>query len=230
MDETPLDVHRSHIEAFLYIRYLVQVNCKKNKSRFAESSLDSPICKMVLLAFAPLLLAFAPPAAVQTGCVASQRTCQAPAMMAKGFGKAPPPPPPKPPPSTKKVARDAAAADFDRLKETGAPEYMVAVRTIDSAGEASEWMPVGGIAVPRSNSEDMAVSLAIFNNEDELLRGAYQAYPKLKTSKDKFEYGFKLKEFMQEDPWKVASQEKTRQSDNPFMQWFNQLDSPLNKD
>ena len=39
MDETPLDVHRSHIEAFLYIRYLVQVNCKKNKSRFAESSL-----------------------------------------------------------------------------------------------------------------------------------------------------------------------------------------------
>lgn len=124
---------------------------------------------VLLLGFAPLLLAFAPPAALQKGR-AAPRTCMGPVMMAKGFGKVPPPPPPKPPPSSKKMARDAAAADFDRLKSTGAPEYMVAVRTISSSGDISEWMTVGGIAVPRSNSEDMAVSMAIFNNEDELLR------------------------------------------------------------
>ena len=45
-------------------------------------------------------------------------------------------------------------------------------------------MPVGGLAVPRSNSVDTAVSMAIFNNEDELLKGAFRAFPKLKTSKD----------------------------------------------
>ena len=49
-------------------------------------------------------------------------------------------------------------------------------------------MPVGGLAVPRSNSVDTAVSMAIFNNEDELLKGAFRAFPKLKTSKDKMRF------------------------------------------
>lgn len=37
-----------------------------------------------------------------------------------------------------------------------------------------------------------------------LRRGAYKYFPRLKTSTDKFEYGFKLKEFEREDPWKVS--------------------------
>ena len=32
-----------------------------------------------------------------------------------------------------------------------------------------------------------------FDNEDELLKGAFRAFPKLKTSKDKFEYGYRLR-------------------------------------
>ena len=111
-----------------------------------------------------------------------------PAMMAKGFGKAPQEQSKPKPPSDGKKKRDAAAAKLDALKATGNPEYMVSIRTV-GAGGMSEWMPVGGLAVPRSNSVDTAVSMAIFNNEDELLKGAFRAFPKLKASTDKFEYG-----------------------------------------
>ena len=58
----------------------------------------------------------------------------------------------------------------------------MSIRTVSADGsETSEWMPVGGLAVPRSNSVDTAVSMAIYNNEDELLKGAYRSYPKLKV-------------------------------------------------
>jgi len=83
--------------------------------------------------------------------------------------------------------------------------------------------------VPRSSSEDAAVSMAIFNNEDDLLKGAFKIYPKLKVSTDKFEYGYRLKEFP-DDPVKICTKQSTEASTNPFMQWFNQLDNPLNKD
>lgn len=145
----------------------------------------------------------------------------------KGFGAKPPAPPPRPP-SAPQQRRSKAAEDFDKLTATGAPEYEVAVRTVTADGTCSAWMTVGGIAVPRSSSEDMAVSLAIFNNEDDLLKGAFRNYPKLKVSTEKFEYGYKLKEFP-EDEFKIATKEKTEQPSNPFAQWFNQLDSPLNK-
>ena len=77
------------------------------------------------------------------------------AMMAKGFGKEPEKVAPKPASEGKKK-RDAASAKLDKLKATGNPEYMVSIRTV--GGETSEWMPVGGLAVPRSNSVDTAVS------------------------------------------------------------------------
>merc|ERR1712070_707804 len=106
------------------------------------------------------------------------------------------------------VKRDKAAQAFDQLKANGAPEYMVLVRTVDSAGEPSKWYPVGGIAVPRSSSEDQALSLAIFNNEDDLLKGAFRSYPFLKKSTDKFEYGYRIKEFA-DDPVKIATKESS---------------------
>ena len=43
------------------------------------------------------------------------------------------------------------------------PHVQVSIRTVGE--KTSDWMPVGGIAVPRSGSEDAAVSMAIFNNE-----------------------------------------------------------------
>ena len=158
--------------------------------------------------------------------------------MAKGFSKAPPPaskPPkkrataagPAPPPPLSAKAQQASE-DFDSLKASGAPEYSIAVRTVSSGGEPSEWYLVGGLAVPRSNSEERAVSMAIFQNEDELLKGAYKFYPKLKASTDKFEYGYKMRDFP-DDPWNIASEAATKGSDNPFMDWFNTLDNPLNR-
>lgn len=125
------------------------------------------------------------------------------------------------------VQRDKAAADFDKLKASGSPEYMVLIRTVPAEGAPSQWYPVGGIAVPRSSSEDMALSLAIFNNEDDLLKGAFRSYPFLKKSTDKFEYGYRLKEFA-DDPVKIASKEKSEEATNPITQWFNALDNPLN--
>ena len=81
----------------------------------------------------------------------------------------------------------------------------MSIRTVSADGsETSEWMPVGGLAVPRSNSVDTAVSMAIFNNEDELLKGAFRAFPKLKTSKDKFEYGYRLREFPEDEVRAIA--------------------------
>ena len=151
--------------------------------------------------------------------VSTVRAPQTAMMAAKGFGK----PVPQKASVPKKASagaqkRDKAGAAFDELKASGAPEYMVLVRTVPEGGEASNWYPVGGIAVPRSSSEDMALSLAIFNNEDDLLKGAFRSYPFLKKSTDKFEYGYRLKEF-EDDPVKLATKEKSEEASNPITQW-----------
>merc|ERR1719478_919216 len=128
--------------------------------------------------------------------------------MAKGFG-APKPAPKKAAPKPKSagaVARDKAASDLEKLKQSGSPEYMVLIRECPEGQEPSKWYPVGGLAVPRSSSIDVALSLAIFNNEDDLLKGAFRSYPFLKKSEQKFEYGFRLKEF-EDDPITVADPE-----------------------
>lgn len=53
--------------------------------------------------------------------------------------------------------------------------------------------------------------------------------PLRRASTDKFEYGYRLKEFP-DDPVKIVSEEKTKQPTNPIMQWFNTLDNPLNRE
>ena len=154
-----------------------------------------------------------------------------PVMMAKGFGKVPEKEEKakkvSKPKSTASVQRDKAAADFDALKNSGSPEYMVLIREVPDGGEPSKWYPVGGIAVPRSSSEDVALSMAIFQNEDDLLKGAYRSFPFLKQSTAKFEYGFRLKEF-EDDPVKIADKDASEPATNPLVNWFQQLDSPLN--
>jgi len=167
-------------------------------------------------------------AAHLSSCPAGARTSAR--MMAKGFGA--PKPAPKPKTVVKKksagaVKRDAAGEAFDKLTSSGSPEYMVLIREAPEGGEASKWYPVGGIAVPRSSSEDVALSMAIFNNEDDLLKGAFRSYPFLKKSSSKFEYGYRLKEF-EDDPVKIADPKAAEASDNPVANWFNALDNPLN--
>ena len=151
-------------------------------------------------------------------------------MLAKGFGTPKAEPAKKKKPAVKSEGskrRDKAAKDFDALKASGSPEYMVLIREAPSNAEPSKWYPVGGLAVPRSSSEDTALSLAIFNNEDDLLKGAFRSYPFLKKSTHKLEYGYRLKEF-EDDPVKIADKDAKEQSDNPIMNWFNSLDNPLN--
>lgn len=174
-----------------------------------------------MLTFMLALSAWCPAAPPPGGALApaSRRASGALLMAGKGFG--PPKPPPKPKVVKKSAAavqRDQAASDFDKLKESGSPEYMVMVRTVPESGEPSKWYPVGGIAVPRSSSEDVALSMAIFQNEEALLKGLYRAFPFLKKSTERFEYGYRLKEF-EDDPVKIASKEKSETSDNPVMNW-----------
>ena len=61
----------------------------------------------------------------------------------------------------------------------------------------------------------------------EFSKGAFRSYPFLKKSTNKFEYGYRLKEF-EDDPVKIAQKDATETPDNPIMNWFNSLDSPLN--
>ena len=49
----------------------------------------------------------------------------------------------------------------------------------------------------------------------------------LKNSQNKFEYGYRLKEF-EDDPVKIADKDATEPSSNPLQGWFNALDNPLN--
>lgn len=123
-----------------------------------------------------------------------QYAVASPVMMAKGFGKVPEKEEKKKvskPKSEASVKRSKAAEDFEALKKQGSPEYMVLIREVPENGEPSKWYPVGGIAVPRSSSEDVALSMAIFQNEDDLLKGAFRSYPFLKKSEEKFEYGYR---------------------------------------
>jgi len=192
------------------------------------SEVNMRLSSILLLLLAPSAHAFVAGLSLHA-LRAPSRPAFSTSMMAKGFGASKPEPKKKASPvkSAGAVKRDKAADDFEKLKESGSPEYMVCIREVPETGEPSKWYPVGGLAVPRSSSLDTALSIAIFNNEDDLLKGAFRAFPFLKNSKEKFEYGYRLKEFP-DDPVKVASKEATEVSDNPIMNWFNSLDNPLN--
>merc|ERR1719265_26676 len=180
---------------------------------------------------------------------------QEPTMMAKGFSNAPPAPPP-PTKKSKQAAKakeaearmkrmmDAerpvqkktagvddvnakAAADFDRLKASGAPQYMVFVRECPNGTAPSKWFEVGEIAVPRTSSVDKALAMAIYQNEKDLLKGAFKKYPSLKVGGHRLEYGWRLVEFP-DDEVMVATKEQTEPEKNPFVRWINNLDSGLN--
>lgn len=83
-----------------------------------------------------------------------------------------------------------AANKYDEMKEKGLPEFNIYIRI-----KGKEWVPAGSMAVERSN----LISRAIFQQEDALLKGATRLYPILKKYKENLEYGYRLKEFPDEE-------------------------------
>lgn len=86
--------------------------------------------------------------------------------------------------------RELAANKYDEMKDKGLPEFNIFVRI-----KGKEWVPAGSMAVERSN----LISRAIFQQEAELLKGAIRLYPVLRKFKDDLEYGYRLKEFPDEE-------------------------------
>ena len=105
----------------------------------------------------------------------------------KGFGEKP---------SEKKESartkqRKQASEQYDQMKTDGVPEYEVYMRAMGT----KQWFPVGAIAVRRSNQ----ISRAIYHSEADLLQGAFRAFPVLKKNEGNLEYGYRLKEFKDDD-------------------------------
>lgn len=108
-------------------------------------------------------------------------------MSAKGFG----PPKAEKKPAQTSGRRAAAAKQLETMKSKGLPEYEVYLRVRGSQA----WLPVGAVAVKRSNQ----ISAAIFANEEELQKGAFRLFPRLKKQQTLgFEYGYRLKEYRDE--------------------------------
>jgi hypothetical protein len=84
----------------------------------------------------------------------------------------------------------AASGKYDEMKGKGLPEFNVFVRI-----KGKEWVPAGSMAVERSNQ----ISRAIFQQEKELLQGVFRLYPKLRKFENELEYGYRLKEFGDEE-------------------------------
>ncbi|MEL6326895.1 MAG: HHL1-like protein [Cyanobacteria bacterium J06626_23] len=107
--------------------------------------------------------------------------------MATGFGKA------QPQPKVSKRAKERAKASkqMDQMRADGLPEYEVYIRI-----QAKEqWYPVGVIAVQSSRQ----INQAIYGSQEDLLQGAFRIYPVLRKNKDRLEYGYRLKEFKDEE-------------------------------
>ncbi len=86
--------------------------------------------------------------------------------------------------------REVAANKYDEMKDKGLPEFNIFIRI-----KGKEWVPAGSMAVQRSSQ----ISRAIFQQEAELLKGAIRLYPILRKFKDNLEYGYRLKEFPDEE-------------------------------
>lgn len=104
-----------------------------------------------------------------------------------GFGKTPP----QPQPSKRSSERAEASQMYEKMKSDGRPDYEVYIRVQGK----KNWFPVGVIAVKRSSQIDQA----IFANQADLLQGALRIYPVLKKNQGQLEYGYRLKEFKDDE-------------------------------
>ena len=89
-----------------------------------------------------------------------------------------------------KAKRAAASQQYDEMKKSGMPEFNIFVRV---EGQKN-WFPVGSMTVNRSNQ----INKAVFDQQEELLKGAFRLFPKLRKNQNRLEYGYRLKEFTDE--------------------------------
>ncbi|MEM9535526.1 MAG: HHL1-like protein [Cyanobacteria bacterium P01_A01_bin.3] len=123
---------------------------------------------------------------------------------AQGFG------PPKPKKTVSKGAkqRKAAAAKYETMQDEGLPEFNIYVR---DRNKPKNWFPIGSVAVKRSS----AIDAAIYQNETELLKGAFRLFPRLAKSRESLEYGHRLKdELYADEPITVAKPPVPKQAQN----------------
>ena len=129
--------------------------------------------------------------------------------------------------SEPEIEKDVGTKTYESQAKRGVPEYNIFLRPTN--GTDNEWVPVGSMTIPR----DTKVSKAVFEVEDELLKGSFKLYPKLKAFYDVrsdkvgiFEYGFCLKAFPDE-PITVITREEQQQSTNFFTNWYAHTDKIL---
>jgi Family of unknown function (DUF6523) len=90
-----------------------------------------------------------------------------------------------------KEKRKEAHDKYEEMKKSGMPVFNIFVRLTDDP----RWLPAGSLAVERSSQIDGA----IFQQEEELKKGALRLYPKLNKFGDRFEYGYQMREFADEE-------------------------------
>ena len=95
-----------------------------------------------------------------------------------------------------KVKRATASHKYDEMQKSGFPEFNIYVRI---KGETT-WLPAGSMAVNRSSQ----INQALFEQEEELLKGIFRLFPKLRKHQSELEYGHRLKEF-KDEPIVVAT-------------------------
>jgi len=139
----------------------------------------------------------------------------------KGFGA------PKIVKKEEEKPKDEGTIVYENQAKRGVPEYNIFLRPKN--GTETEWVPVGSMTIPR----DKKPAQAIFEVENELLKGTFKLYPKLKAfyelrgSDSKiFDYGYCLKAFPDE-PIKVAEKNEVTKNANFFSSWFDKLTSPI---
>lgn len=81
--------------------------------------------------------------------------------------------------------RATAAKQYEKMKADGVPEFNIYIRIKDK----KNWYPVGSLAVNRTS----LINNAIFDNEEELQKGAFRLFPVLRKNLGNLEYGYKLK-------------------------------------
>lgn len=115
--------------------------------------------------------------------------------------------------------KDAGTKTYEKQAKRGVPEYNIFLRPTN--GTDGDWVPVGSMTIPR----DTTVAKAVFEVEEELLKGTFKLYPKLKAfydvRKDKegiFEYGYCLKAFPDE-PIRTLQKEVVAEGGNFILNW-----------
>jgi len=89
-----------------------------------------------------------------------------------------------------------------------------------SNSDKERWLPVGSMTIPRSTK----VENALFENEENLLKGALRLFPKMDLSGG-LEYGYNLKAYPDE-PIRIA--ERPKSENNFFMKYIENAMNPLN--